>query len=117
MHVEGFDWNEGNRSKCQKHGVSVAAIEALFGGELMVLPDPAHSRSEERFKAIGRTDQGRAVFLVFTLRKRRNRTLIRLISTRYMHRKEIEHYEKETAKVPKRSRSRRVRRRSGSDRI
>ena len=81
---------------------SAATVEAVFGGELMVLPDPAHSKSEERFKAIGRTDQGRAVFVVFTFRKRRNRTLIRPISARYMHHKEIEHYEKETAKVPKR---------------
>jgi hypothetical protein len=62
MQVDGFDWNEENRFKCQKHGVSVAEIEALFRGELMVLPDPAHSGSEERFKAIGRTDQGRAVW-------------------------------------------------------
>jgi hypothetical protein len=42
MRVDGFGWNEGNRSKCQKHGVSVEAVEARFGGELMVLPDPEH---------------------------------------------------------------------------
>ena len=28
--VSGFDWDEGNKSKCQKHGVSIAEIEALF---------------------------------------------------------------------------------------
>ena len=43
MRVDGFEWNEGNRFKCQKHGVPLAEIEALFRGELMVLPDPAHS--------------------------------------------------------------------------
>jgi len=102
MRIDGFDWNQGNRFKCEKHRVSTATVEAVFRGELMVLPDPAHSKSEERFKAIGRTDQGLAVFVVFTFRKRRNRTLIRSISARYMHHKEIEHYEKETAKVPKR---------------
>jgi len=102
MRIDGFDWNQGNRFKCEKHRVSTATVEAVFRGELMVLPDPAHSKSEERFKAIGITDQGRAVFVVFTLRKWRNRTLIRPISARYMHHKEIEHYEKETAKVPKR---------------
>jgi uncharacterized protein len=64
MRIDGFDWNQGNRSKCEKHGVSAATVEAIFGGELMVLPDPAHSKSEERFKAIGITDQGRAVFVV-----------------------------------------------------
>jgi len=84
MRVDGFDWTEGNRSKCEKHGVSDATIETVFRGELMVLPDPAHSKSEERFKTIGRTDQGRAVFVVFTFRKRCNRTLIRPISARYI---------------------------------
>jgi len=102
MRIDGFHWNQGNRSKCEEHGVSAATVEAIFGGELMVLPDPGHSKSEERFKAIGITDQRRAVFVVFTFRKWRNRTLIPPISARYMHRKEIEHYEKETAKVPKR---------------
>jgi hypothetical protein len=30
FHVDGFDWDDGNRSKCQKHGMSIAEIEALF---------------------------------------------------------------------------------------
>jgi uncharacterized DUF497 family protein len=32
MQVAGFDWDEGNRSKCQKHGVSPAAIEDISQG-------------------------------------------------------------------------------------
>ena len=28
--VAGFDWDHGNREKCQKHGVSVADIEFAF---------------------------------------------------------------------------------------
>jgi uncharacterized DUF497 family protein len=28
--ISGFDWDSGNRDKCQKHGVSIAEIEALF---------------------------------------------------------------------------------------
>jgi hypothetical protein len=28
--VSGFDWDEGNRAKCQKHGVSIPEIEELF---------------------------------------------------------------------------------------
>lgn len=69
MEFSGFDWDDGNRGKCAKHGVSVAAIESLFLRGLLILPDAAHSRSERRFKAIGRTEQGRAVFVVFTLRR------------------------------------------------
>jgi hypothetical protein len=28
--VVGVEWDEGNRDKCQKHGVSIEEIEALF---------------------------------------------------------------------------------------
>jgi uncharacterized DUF497 family protein len=74
----------------------------VFSRPITVLPDPEHSGAEERFKAIGTTTAGRAVFLTFTLRQRRNAALIRPISARYMHRKEIAHYEKEAAKAQNR---------------
>jgi uncharacterized DUF497 family protein len=95
MEFDGFDWDRGNRSKCRKHGVSVAEIESLFFGTPLVGPDPKHSNIEQRFRAIGRTAQGRRVFVVFTWRHRRQQRLIRPISARYMHRKEIEAHEKE----------------------
>ncbi|MBI3707496.1 MAG: BrnT family toxin [Proteobacteria bacterium] len=100
--VAGFDWDEANRDKCQKHGVSVAAIESLFRWPLAIFPDPAHSRGETRFKAIGRTEAGRYVLLVFTLRSRADGTFIRPISARYMHAKEVNYYETEAAEVEKR---------------
>jgi uncharacterized protein len=102
MTVAGFEWDKGNSQKCQKHGVSIAAIESIFSQPLAVFPDPTHSHHEERFKAIGKTHEGRHVLIVFTLRKRRGTRLIRPISARYMHRKEIEHYEKEIARSQKR---------------
>jgi len=27
MEFDGFDWDEGNREKCQQHGVLIKAIE------------------------------------------------------------------------------------------
>ena len=39
------------------------------------------------------TGAGRYVFLVFMLRKIDGQTLLRPISARYMHQKEIDHYE------------------------
>ncbi|MGB8411303.1 MAG: BrnT family toxin [Candidatus Binatus sp.] len=102
MEIAGFDWDDGNRSKCQKHGVSQAAIESVFRGSIAVLPDPLHSKSEERFKAIGKSADGRWIFLVFTMRTRRGRRLVRPISARFMHKKEVEHCEKETATLQKR---------------
>jgi len=94
MNFSGFDWDQGNRAKCRKHGVSAVAIEALFRGGVTILPDEGHSKTERRFKAIGKTDEGRMIFVVFTLRRRGAALLIRPISARYMHKKEIEHYEK-----------------------
>lgn len=95
MNFDGFDWDLGNVAKCEKHGVSREEIESLFEHELRVAPDIAHSTRERRFRAVGRTRAGRAVFLVFTLRKRAEGLLIRPISARYMHRKEVEAHEKE----------------------
>jgi hypothetical protein len=102
--VVGFDWDRGNRNKCQKHGVSLDVIEGLFRRPVAVLPDPEHSAREERFKAIGRADDGRGVLIVFTLRERDGETLIRPISARYMRRKESEYYEEEIAKTADRRR-------------
>jgi uncharacterized DUF497 family protein len=98
LSVDGFDWDVGNRDKCQAHGVSIAEIESMFLSPLSVFPDPLHSWEEQRFKAIGRNTDGRYIFLVYTLRQREERIYIRPIGARYMHRKEIEHYEKEASR-------------------
>jgi len=58
------------------------------------MPDP-HS-NEPRTQAIGTTAAGRFVFLVFMLCKLDGKTMIRPISARYMHQKEIDHYESQT---------------------
>jgi uncharacterized protein len=93
--ISGFQWDRGNWPKCGKHGVSRAEIEALFSGDIAVHPDLAHSGEEERNFAIGFAPQGRWLFVVFTLREVADRTLIRPLSARYMHRKEVEHYEQQ----------------------
>ncbi len=104
MEVEGleFDWDEGNRAKCEKHGLSAQDIESLFQKSISVFPDPEHSDEEQRFIGIGTTDKRRSVFVVFTLRTRNGTALIRPISARYMHKKEIDHYEKETSEAKER---------------
>jgi uncharacterized DUF497 family protein len=92
----------GNRTKCQKHGASLAAVEGVFHRPLAVFPDPAHSETEERFKAVGRTEDDRSILVVFTLRRRNGSTFVRPISARYMHAKEVEHYEEAIAQAQKR---------------
>jgi hypothetical protein len=91
--VDGFDWDEGNREKCAKHGVGTAALEAVFETDLFVAPDMAHSTGEARFIGIGRDADGRALFVAFTIRIRDGRRLIRPISARHMHAKEVRAYE------------------------
>jgi uncharacterized DUF497 family protein len=93
--ITGFDWDEGNRAHCRKHGVSGLEIEDLFRRPVLIVPDVAHSHGEDRLRAIGRTRNGRPVFLVFTIRERDGERLIRPVSARYMHPEEIESYEAE----------------------
>lgn len=71
----------------------------MFEKPVMVLPDKTHSQTEIRSKAVGKTAAGRYVFLVFTIREKKGGGYIRPISARYMHPKEIEHYEKENPNV------------------
>ena len=91
--IVGFDWDAGNARKSQdKHGVSMAEAEQVFfNAPLLVLEDPTHSKAELRVHALGKTDEGRALHISFTLR--RNASLIRVISARDMHRKERAIYE------------------------
>ena len=93
--LSGFEWDDGNLEHCRRHGVSRQEIEALFTGPVIVLPDPGHSRTERRFRAIGRSGDGRAMFIVFTVRERGGQRYIRPVSARYMHREEIDSYAEE----------------------
>lgn len=96
--IDGFEWDEGNRDKCRKHGVSFEEIEAAFQSTVHLFPDPSHSQAETRYLAIGQTTAGRHLFLAFTIRHRGTHRLIRPISARYMHAKEVQHYEAQIAK-------------------
>jgi uncharacterized DUF497 family protein len=97
--IDGFDWDTGNREKCEKHGLSMEAIELVLRGTIHVFPDVAHSRVETRYLAIGRGPDGRHVFVAFTLRRLSGSVLLRPISARYMHAKEVKHYEAEVART------------------
>ena len=97
MYIHGFDWDQGNWPKCGRHGVKKNEIEALFKTGPAVSPTHGGVHGEIRQLAIGRTPTGRWLFVAFTFRRRRRgrRRLIRPISARYMHPKEVEHYEKQ----------------------
>ena len=90
--ITGFNWDEGNSRKNDKHSVSMAEAEQIFfNAPLLVLDDVVHSQNELRPHALGVTDDGRRLHITFTLRQ--TGQFIRVISARDMHRKERAIYE------------------------
>jgi uncharacterized protein len=94
LKIIGFDWDEGNDRKNDKHSVSKnEAEQCFFNVPLLIADDLAHSQpSEVRHHALGKTDADRVLFIVFTLREAE--TLIRVISARSANRKEKASYAK-----------------------
>ena len=82
----GFEWDEGKLLKnWEKHHVSASECEQVFFNRpLLTQADIDHSNAETRFFALGQTDSGRRLFVVFTVRG----NLLRVISARDMNRKE-----------------------------
>ncbi len=93
IEFDGFDWDDGNLEKCQKHGVSIAEIEQALSVIRYVVDDPFPD--EKRYRTVGRTRAGRYVFAVFMLRESK----LRPVSVRYMHEREVASYEKELAGI------------------
>ena len=88
---EGFDWDDGNIGKnWTKHHVTDWECEEVFFNQPLALgSDAGHSQSEVRYYALGQTDRGRRLSVLFTIRRR----LIRPISTRDMNARERRIYE------------------------
>jgi len=88
----GFEWDHGNITKnWDKHNVSAIECEQIFFNKpLIVKLDSKHSKLENRYYALGRTDMNRLLFAVFTVRSEK----IRIISVRDMTVPEMERYQK-----------------------
>ena len=88
----GFQWDKSNYPKnWEKHGVSASECEQIFFNRpLISATDVKHSEKEQRHFAMGQTDSGRLLFVVFTIREDR----IRVISSRDMNRNERKVYER-----------------------
>ncbi|PIY80613.1 MAG: hypothetical protein COY80_02060 [Candidatus Pacebacteria bacterium CG_4_10_14_0_8_um_filter_42_14] len=87
-----FEWDEGNLDKnSEKHKVNnLEAEEVFFDNDKQEYPDPNHSKTEARKIIVGRTKNGRHLFIVYTKRKNK----IRVISARDLNkRKERSLYE------------------------
>lgn len=89
--IVGFDWDDGNSRKNDKHNVSQSEAEQVFFNEpLLIVSDVKHSNEELRLHALGKTDAERLLHLTFTLRF--DGSKIRVISARDMHKKERQIY-------------------------
>ena len=89
-----FDWDAGNRSKGQKHGVEASDVESLFRRTVFLagrIVEPRHD--EPRWLLLGESDAGRRLALIFTRRGNQ----LRPISCRPMRRNERRLYDEAKA--------------------
>jgi uncharacterized protein len=86
----GFDWDVGNKQKnWEGHKVAYTECEEVFFNQpLLISEDTKHSSQEKRYHVLGRSDSGRMLFLVFTVRNNN----IRIISARDQSKKERKIY-------------------------
>lgn len=91
---KSFDWDQGNINKnWDKHRVQHLECEEIFFNEPIVTKVEKRGVSqEERVSALGVTNEGRFLFVVFTVRTGR----IRVVSARDMNRKERKIYHEKT---------------------
>ena len=61
LDYDSFDWDEGNTAKIEER-VAIEILEEFFKQKLLTKEDTRHSLSEERFIAMGYTNEGRCFF-------------------------------------------------------
>ena len=89
--IEGFDWDQGNLEHIKKHNVEYTECEEVFSNGPFAGEDKNHSQSEIRFQALGETNNGRLLFVSFTIRENESSSSskkIRVISARDQSKKE-----------------------------
>lgn len=76
----GFEWHDRKaEANVRKHGISFEEAASAFADPFsLTIPDPDHSRAEDRFVLLGQTTSGKIVVVVHTLRGE----TIRIISAR-----------------------------------
>lgn len=88
-----FDWDaEKAKVNLKKHKVSFEEAMTVFDDPLSItIPDPQHSREEDRYIDIGYSTRARVLVVVYTEHESR----IRIISCRRATKSERETYERE----------------------
>ncbi|MBI2954401.1 MAG: BrnT family toxin [Chloroflexi bacterium] len=87
--LEKFQWDKGNLEHIGKHEVDAAECEQVFFNRPLVInQDETHSQTEERFRALGQTNAGRLLVMIFTVRN----SQIRVITARDQSKKERDEF-------------------------
>lgn len=88
-----FEWDESKAAQNRrKHGVGFEEAATAFGDPLsLTIPDPDHSKAEDRFVLIGESFRSRLLVVVHTERG----DSLRLISARLAKPSERRTYEQE----------------------
>ena len=86
-----FEWDEGNIKKnFVKHNVTNKEVEeAITNKPTFLFVDEGHTGKEKRYGLYGKTDNGRRLSIVFTIRREK----VRIISARDMSRRERRAYD------------------------
>lgn len=86
-----FKWGDDKaESNALKHGITFEEAVTVFADPyLLFTEDVQHSQREEREWAIGESENGSIVVVVFTMRRER----IRIISARRATKRECQRYE------------------------
>ena len=90
-----FEWDpQKAKINLRKHRVSFTEAGTVFGDELSItVPDPDHSKNEDRYITIGWSSRGRLLMVSHTDRGE----YIRIISARKLTSRERKAYEEENS--------------------
>jgi len=88
-----FEWDPRKAEiNLRKHGISFTEAGTVFGDDLAItVPDPDHSKDEERYITIGWSNQRRLLMISHTDRDER----IRIINARELTKTKRKTYEEE----------------------
>ena len=90
-----FEWDSRKaRANLAKHGIAFEDAATIFGdARSLTIPDPEHSKAEQRFVTMGNALGGKLLVVVHTDRGDN----IRIISARRANPRERRFYEKESS--------------------
>jgi len=79
----GFDWDEANITHIARHDVTPQEVEQAYTNDPLIVLATLSRSGEERVLCAGRTDAGRPLQFVYTIRRGR----VRVVTAHTAHRK------------------------------